>query len=100
MIAEAGTVGNLLSATTAMDFLTGVLAGIMYMSIPIIGLVLVYSGFMFISARGNSGKLETATRNITYVVVAIALLLGSYMIARVAYNTIVVDILGWTSNAI
>ncbi len=94
--APNGTVSNPLTATGASDFLTGILGAVMYMSVPVIGLVLVMAGFMFISARGNREKLQTATYNITYIIGGIALVLGSYMIVNVIYNTIIKGILGWS----
>ncbi len=93
--ATTGSVEGFGSSSSAMQFLEGILGGIMYMSIPIIGMVLVYAGFMFVSARGNSEKLSTAVHNMTYIVVGIALVLGSYMLANMVYNTIIKGILGW-----
>ena len=93
--ATTGSVEGFGSSSGAMQFLEGILGGIMYMSIPVIGMVLVYAGFMFISARGNGEKLSTAVHNMTYIVVGIALVLGSYMLANMVYNTIIKGILGW-----
>ena len=93
---EAGTVSSFGSSATAMNFMKSILGGIMYISIPFIGLALVYAGFMFIMARGNTEKVKTATLNITYIVVAIVLILGAYAIADIAYTTIIVNILGWS----
>lgn len=94
---EAAAVNNPLSAPGVTGFLESVLGSIMYLAYPIIGLVLVYAGFMFITARGNREKIKTATRNITYVFIGIAVVLGSYTIAMLFYNTIVVGLLGWRS---
>ncbi len=93
--AAPGTVGNPLASTEASEFLTSILGVIMYMSIPVIGLILVVAGFMFIAARGNREKLRNATYNITYIVAGIALVLGSYVIVNAIYNTVVKGILGW-----
>ena len=92
---EAGVLTNIISSESAMQFLKSILGGIMYMSIPIIGLALVYSGLMFVLARGNSDKIGIAIRNFTYIIIGIALILGSYMIAGIVYNTIIKGILGW-----
>ncbi len=51
-------------------------------------LVLMYVGFMFVSARGDTEKLETARRAFLWTVVGIALLLGGRLIASVIGNTI------------
>jgi hypothetical protein len=95
IFAEAGSVNNLIASPTAMGFLKSILGTIMYMSIPVIGVVLVYAGFMFVFARGNSEKIRTATYNLAYIAGGIALVLGAYMIANVFYDTIVKGILGF-----
>jgi len=93
--ANSGSVDGFSASGGAMKFLEGILGGIMYISIPIIGLVLIYVGLMFITARGNTTKITTAIQSLTYAVVGIALILGSYMIANIVYNTIIKGILGW-----
>jgi hypothetical protein len=67
----------------------------MYMAVPVIGVVLLYAGFLFISARGNSEKVKTATYNLTFAIAGVALVLSAYAISRIFYTTIVVNILGW-----
>ncbi len=94
---EAAVVTNPLATPGVTGFLESVLGGIMYLAYPVIGLVLVYAGFMFITARGNREKIKTATQNITYVLIGIGVVLGSYTIAMLFYNTIVVGLLGWRS---
>lgn len=94
--ASSGAVTSFGSSATATQFLKSILGTIMYMSIPVIGLVLVYAGFMFITARGNTTKISTSIHNLTYIIAGIALVLGSYMIATMVYNTIIKGILGWT----
>ncbi len=95
-LVEAGSVEGFGSSDSAMKFLEGLLGGIMYISMPVIGVVLVYAGFMFILARGNPEKITTAIHNFTYILVGIALVLGSYFIGSVFYNTLIKGILGWT----
>ena len=93
--ANSGSINGFGSSGSAMKFLEGILGGIMYISIPIIGLALIYAGFMFVAARGNTEKVTTAIRNLTYAIIGVALVLGSYMIANMVYNTIIKGILGW-----
>lgn len=52
-------------------------------------LILMYVGFMFVSARGDPEKLQTARRAFLYTVIGIALLLGGKLIASVIGNTII-----------
>jgi len=90
-----GSINGFGSSSSAMKFLESILGGIMYISIPIIGLALIYAGFMFVAARGNKEKITTAIHNFSYALVGVALILGSYMLANMVYNTIIKGILGW-----
>lgn len=51
-------------------------------------LALMYVGFMFVTARGDTTKLETARTAFLYTVIGIALLLGAELIASVTSNTV------------
>lgn len=51
-------------------------------------LFLMYVGFMFVTARGDPEKLQTARRAFLYTVIGIALLLGGKLVASVIGNTI------------
>jgi hypothetical protein len=64
------------------DVLVGIIAPI------VLTLALLYTGFMFITAQGNSSKLEEARRNFIYVIAGGILLLGAYVILEVITNTV------------
>lgn len=51
-------------------------------------LAFIYSGFKYVMARGNSSKLEEANRNLLYVAIGTAVLLGAWVIANVIENTV------------
>lgn len=51
-------------------------------------LALMYVGFMFVSARGDPTKLETARNAFLYTVIGIAVLLSGVLIASVIQNTV------------
>lgn len=51
-------------------------------------LALMYVGFMFVMARGDTTKLETARTAFLYTVIGIAVLLGAELIASVTSNTV------------
>ena len=51
-------------------------------------LALMYVCFMFVTARGDPAKLETARSAFLYTVIGIAVLLGGVLIASVIQNTI------------
>lgn len=51
-------------------------------------LAIIYVGFLFVSARGDSEKLQTARRAFLYTVIGIAVLLGATLIASVIDSTV------------
>lgn len=51
-------------------------------------LALMYVGFMFVKARGDTAELETARTAFLYTVIGIAVLLGAELIASVTSNTV------------
>ena len=70
------------------SFIAKVLQAMVMISLPILTLFIVYSGFLFISARGKPGQLETAKSNFLYVIIGIILILGAWVIATLIGGTV------------
>lgn len=51
-------------------------------------LAFIYSGFLYVTARGNTTKIKTAHRALLYSAIGTAILLGAWAIAKVIQNTI------------
>ena len=49
---------------------------------------LIYAGFLFVQARGNSGEITKAKDTFMWTVVGIVILLGSQLIANIVIGTI------------
>lgn len=49
---------------------------------------IIYSGFLFIKARGNPAGLETAKKTLIGTLIGTAILLGAYVIASAINGTI------------
>ena len=64
------------------------LDGALKIGIPIIALAIIYSGFLFVFARGNSEKLTKAKDSLLYTIIGAAILLGSWAIAKMIEVTI------------
>lgn len=76
-------------ANTLFELLTAVIDNIL---LPIGGvlavLAFIYSGFLYVTAQGNESKIATAHRALLYTSIGTAVLLGSWVIAKVIENTI------------
>lgn len=51
-------------------------------------LAFIYSGFLYVMARGNPTKIATANQALLYSAIGTVLLLGSWVIANILQNTI------------
>jgi hypothetical protein len=65
-----------------------ILEGIIKIGIPIIALAIIYSGFLFVFARGNSEQLKKAKSALMYTLIGGAVLLGSWAIAQLISETV------------
>ena len=65
-----------------------VLIAVIKIGIPVIALAIIYSGFLFVSAQGNSEKIKKAKDAILYSLIGAAILLGSWAIAQLISNTV------------
>jgi hypothetical protein len=70
------------------EFIKMVLEGAIKIGIPLIALAIIYAGFLFVFARGNSEKLGKAKDALLYSIIGGAILLGSWAIAQFISNTV------------
>ena len=69
-------------------FIQTLLMGALKLGIPVVALAIIYSGFLFVAARGNSEKLTKAKDTLLYTVIGAAILLGAWAIAQMISATI------------
>ena len=79
---------NPLRFPTIQGFIEGLLQAVVIIATPIITLAVVYSGFLFITARGNEEQLRNAKRNFLYVLIGALLILGAWALAQLIGGTI------------
>lgn len=76
------------SLSTVPGFLSAALSALVKISLPIITVFIVYSGFLFVTARGNASKLEQARMNFFYVIIGALLVLGAWIFANIIGGTV------------
>ena len=69
-------------------FIEGVLQAIVMIGLPIIVAFIVYAGFKYIAARGNSGKITSAHENFKYVIIGTILILSAWVLATLIGGTV------------
>ena len=84
-----GKIVNPLGNTTTISVLIqNILQGALKIGIPIVALAIIYCGFLFVAARGNSEKLTKAKDALLYTLIGAAILLGSWAIANILQATV------------
>ncbi|HVM73525.1 MAG TPA: hypothetical protein VMU13_01440 [Candidatus Paceibacterota bacterium] len=79
-----GPTGNV----SIQGFLAEVLQALVKISLPIITVFIVYSGFLFVTAQGRAAQLETAKRNFFFVVLGALLILSAWVLAKIIGGTV------------
>jgi Type IV secretion system pilin len=83
------TLENPLNNITSIEGLLVALLNIfIVLMIPVIVFFIILSGFKYVTAQGNSSKIEEATRSLTYAIVGGVLILGAVAIAEIIKNTV------------
>jgi hypothetical protein len=85
---EDGKICNPINADTIQGFIKTFLEGAIRVGLPILALAIIYCGFQFVQARGNSEKLNDAKQSLLYTLIGAALLLGAWAIAQIISNTV------------
>ena len=70
------------------QFLTALLDAVVFIAFPFIILMVIYSGFLFVSAQGNEEKLKIAKRTIFWTIVGALIILGASMLSYAIEGTV------------
>ncbi|MEX1027102.1 MAG: hypothetical protein WD049_03710 [Candidatus Paceibacterota bacterium] len=75
--------------TTLMEFIQIVITDVILpIASVVVVIAIIYTGFLFVAARGNAAKLETARTAFVWTVIGTAVLLGSWVIATAIEGTL------------
>jgi hypothetical protein len=81
-------IDNPLGNTGLLDLFDKVLEGLILLATPIVIVMVIYAGFLFVTAQGNVTKLETAKRAIAYALLGALILLGATAISALIQGSI------------
>lgn len=90
-VCPKGTICNPLAGKgvdTIPDLIQKILEGALKIGIPLVALAVIYSGFLFVKARGNPEEITHAKEALMYTLIGAAILLGSWAIASMISATI------------
>lgn len=73
---------------TLEDFIVKIIEIALYVIVPILSLMIIYTGFLFVSAQGNPEKLKKAKSALTFTLIGAALILGAFVITSAIKSTV------------
>lgn len=87
-IGESGKLKNPLGDQTLIQFLNSIVEILVTIGIPIIIIMVIYSGFLFVTAQGNPEKLAKAKKAIMWTFIGAMILLGAEILSGAISETI------------
>jgi hypothetical protein len=89
-IAHAQCTGfcNPLTYTTLSGFLYAILNTVIIFLFPVVVLMIVYTGFLFVQAQGNPEKINKARQALLWTVIGGLIVLGGFAIAQMLEATV------------
>lgn len=78
-LGDTDTIGKLVTA---------ILNIVVQIGLPLIALAIVYTGFLFIKARGNETQLTEAKKTLLWTVIGAGVILGAFVIQLAIEGTI------------
>ncbi len=85
---DGGGFSNPLAYNTIWDFLQALLKAVVLIVFPLIVLMLVYTGFLFVTAQGNDAKLTTARKTFFYTLLGGLIVLGAQALSLAIQATV------------
>ena len=79
---------NPINAPTLQDFLVAILNSVIFILFPILVLMMVYTGYLFVAAQGRPEKLQEARRALVWTIIGSLIVLGSRALALAVQATI------------
>ena len=83
-----GTLCNPIAVNSIEEFIIKILKIFMTIGIPVITLFIIYTGYLFVTAEGDPGKLKIARSSLLWTVVGALVILGSYVLAQAIAGTV------------
>ena len=85
---EPVSLANPIKVTSIQELLVALLNIVMILMVPVIVFFIIYSGFKYVTARGNASQVEEATQSLTYAIIGGVLILGAIAISTIIQNLV------------
>jgi hypothetical protein len=71
-----------------MELVAALIDIVITVGIPIVTLAIIYTGYLFVIARGDTTKIKEARTAFTWTVIGAVILLASWVIAQAIHGTV------------
>ena len=85
---ETAFIKNPLATGSIQEFLEAILTVVMVLSVPVIIFFLIYAGFLYTTARGNSDQIKQATQAFMYAIIGGVIVLGAMVLVGIIQNLV------------
>ena len=79
---------NPMKFKTINEFMAELLEVIIFISVPIIVVMVIYGGFLFVTAGGNVEKINSAKKTLLWTLIGAVIILGATVIKEVIVGTV------------
>lgn len=79
---------SFITPTSIEGLLVAILQVLITIATPIVVLFIIYSGFLYVTAKGNATQISKATTSLTYAVIGGVLIIGAVAISEVIKNVV------------
>lgn len=77
---------NPVTFPTITDLLAAILNVVIIISTPIVVMFIIYSGFLYVTARGNAEQIKQAGQALLYGIIGGVIIIGSVAIIAIVKN--------------
>lgn len=86
--AQAQRVNNPLAFTSIPGIIGGILDVLLILAVPVVIFFIIYAGFLYVTAQGNSSKISEANRALLYALIGGVIILGARVIGGIVQSTV------------
>lgn len=87
-VQAAGVYSNPTPWNTVAEFIAAALEIALEIGVLVLVVMIIYSGFMFVTSHGNAEKLKKAKHSLTWAIIGGALILGAWALSVAINETI------------
>ncbi len=81
-------INNPLKYETLDEFITAIMGLVLQIMTPVIAILIIWTGFLFVKARGNPAEITKAKQAFLWVIIGAAIMLGAFVLKSAIEGTV------------